>query len=125
MNTNKSDRYELIKQAKKDFWAGWASEITPLHVIRQKWHKDKRNLTVNDVVLVYDKSLLKSKYTLAVAESVRKSSDGRVRSCIVSYRISYAKGTIDQCSGVRISRIICGKAYQVKTDSRISFVKES
>ena len=65
--------------------------MTPLQVVRQKWHESRRNLAVNDIVLVHEKSPIKGKYVLAVVESVNESKDGLVRSCTVSYRIPNSK----------------------------------
>ena len=80
----KSDRYILIQQVTKDFWEKWTTEVTPMHVIRQKWHEKRRNLAVKDIVLVHEKSPLKGKYVLAIVDSVNTSKDGLVRSCVVT-----------------------------------------
>ena len=40
----KPERYLLIKSVTQDFWNRWATEVTPIHVTRQKWHEEKQNL---------------------------------------------------------------------------------
>ena len=72
------------------FWQRWASEVTPVRVIRQRWHETKRNLKVGDLVLVHDSSKLRKKYTMAVVTDVHTSQDGMVRSCTVGFRQSRA-----------------------------------
>ena len=105
----KQDRYQLVKQVTDDFWNRWVSEITPMHVVRQKWHETKRNLQPGDVVLVHGKSELKRGYTMAVVNDVKMSSDGLVRSCDVSYRIPNTKDKIAEYSGgkeIKLSRSV-------------------
>ena len=40
----KNDRYLLIQQVTLDFWSRRTAEVTPMKVVRQKWHKSRRNL---------------------------------------------------------------------------------
>ena len=101
----KSDRYRLIQQVTRDFWEKWTTEVTPIHVIRQKWHESRRNLAVNDIVLVHEKSPIKGKYVLAKVDSVNVSRDGLVRSCTVSYRIPNSKDPMGCYSGGRLIKL--------------------
>ena len=105
----KRDRYQLVEQVTRDFWQRWTAEVTPMQVIRQKWHQTSRNLQIGDIVLVHDKSPLKGDYKMAVVESVKVSEDGLVRSGIVSYRIPNSKDALGEYSGgklVKISRSV-------------------
>ena len=104
-NLKKADRYLLIQQVTNDFWKRWATEVTPMHVIRQKWHRQNRNLLPGDIVLVHDKNQIKGKYTLAKVEEVIFSHDGVVRSCVVSYRLPKNTDQIDQYTGGRLIKI--------------------
>ena len=76
-----------------------------MHVIRQKWHSQSRNLSVGDIVLVHDKNQIKGKYTLAKVEEVIFSHDGIVRSCVVSYRLPKNTDKLDQYTGGRLIKI--------------------
>ena len=89
----------------KDFWTRWVSEVTTLHVIRQKWHQAQRNLTVGDIVLVHANSPIKGRYTIAKVDSVKVSNDGKVRSCTVIYRIPNPKDSIDGYTGGKLIRL--------------------
>ena len=95
----KSDRYELIQQVTSDFWVRWAQEVTPQHVIRQKWHELGRNLQIGDIVLLHDKSPLKGHYTLGIVESVNLGRDRLVRSCEVGYTVSNKRDSIGEYTG--------------------------
>ena len=105
-NMKHSERYKLIEQVTADYWKRWTAEITPLHVIRQKWHESKRNLKIGDLVLVHDKSPIKGKYTLAIVDEVKISTDGFVRSCVLKYSIPHAKDSTREYSGCKEIKII-------------------
>ena len=70
----KNDRYLLIKQVTHDFWSRWTAEVTPMKVVRQKWHESRCNLNPGDVVLIHEESAIKEKYKLAVVKSVSRSA---------------------------------------------------
>ena len=101
----KIDRYELIQQVARDFWARWVTEVTPLHVVRQKWHQTQRNLAKGDIVLVHANSPIKGKYTVAKVDSVNVSDDGKVRSCSVVYRIPNNKDSIADYTGGKLIKL--------------------
>ena len=93
------DRYELIEQVTRDFWKRWSAEVTPLKIIRQKWHQSQRNLCPGDLVLVHDETAIKGAYKLAIVKSVKVSSDGLVRSCEVEYKIPNSKDSCKEYTG--------------------------
>ena len=84
--SSKSLCAQLVQDVADHFWQRWAAEVTPIHVIRQRWHAMQRNLKVGDIVLVHDSNKLQKKYKLAVVTDVHTSQDGMVRSCTVGYR---------------------------------------
>ena len=98
-NLKKGERYQLIQQITTYFWTKWAEEITPMSVIRQKWHETGRNLRTGDIVLLHDKTPIKGKYQLGVVESTVKSADGLVRSCQVGYKIPTPTKPVDIYEG--------------------------
>ena len=86
MDTNsKSQRAQLVQEVADHFWKRWASEVTPIHIIRQQWQEKQRNLKVGDLVLVHYSNKLRKKYTLAVVTDVHTSQDGMVSSCTVGF----------------------------------------
>lgn len=46
---------------------------------RQKWHKNRRNVKINDIVLLQDDLASRNKWKLARITEVYPGSDGRVR----------------------------------------------
>ena len=104
-NLKKADRFKLIEQVTLDFWKRWTTEVTPEYVLRQRWHQTGRDLKVGDVVLVHDSSALKGQYKMAKVEEIKTSSDGRVRSCQVSYRIPYSKDDNHKYSGGKVIKL--------------------
>ena len=51
---------------------------------RQKWTRPRRNLTVDDVVMIKDENLPRNIWQLARVSAVYPSSDGQVRKVQVS-----------------------------------------
>ena len=58
----------------------------PNLVIQPKWHVEKRNVRVNDVVLIQDTNELRGKYKMGVVTEVHPSQDGKIRKVQVSYK---------------------------------------
>ena len=50
---------------------------------RQKWNQPKRNLAINDIVLVKDPDVVRNKWPLGRVTSVIPSDDGLVRKVYV------------------------------------------
>ena len=86
----KSERLQLVADVTQHFWKRWAAEVTPIEVVRQRWHETGRNLRVGDLVLVHEASKVKNKYILARVEMVKESKDGLVLSCSVGYSVTKA-----------------------------------
>ena len=56
-------------------------------------------------MLVHDSSALKGQYKMAKVDEIKTSSDGRVRSCQVSYRIPYSKDDNHKYSGGKVIKL--------------------
>ena len=83
---NVNDRYKLVQSVINSFWKRWVAEYFPKMVIRQKWHTEKRNVQVGDVVLVQEQGLTNGKWPLAKVCEVFPGDDGRVRNVSVHYK---------------------------------------
>ena len=90
----KSQRFELVQSITKHFWERWSMEVTPIWLLRRKWHETGHNLKLGDILLVHDKTPLKGKYLLAIIEAVSPGKDNLVRSCKVGYGIPKETGNI-------------------------------
>ena len=62
-----------------EFWTRWRKEYLLNLQTRQKWHMDKRNLKVNDIVLLQDDLVPRNEWKLARVTEVYPGSDSRVR----------------------------------------------
>jgi len=65
------------------FWRRWRREYVPLLRARQKWVSSRRNLCVNDFVLVVDQLLPRNMWCVGRVVSVKADSHGSVRSAHV------------------------------------------
>ena len=70
----------------QNFWNRWVRDVFPNLVIQPKWHIEKRNVKVDDVVLIQDTNELRGRYKMGVVTKVYPSEDGKVRKVQVSYK---------------------------------------
>ena len=70
------------------FWARWIREYLPLLQARTKWLTPKRNLKVNDLVLVVDAGLPRSHWSLGRVTKVFPGKDGLVRTAEIKTQTS-------------------------------------
>ena len=68
------------------FWSRWVLEYAPTLQQRHKWLLNKRNLAVNDLVLVVDKTVPRSRWLLGCVTKVFPGEDSRVRTAEVKTR---------------------------------------
>ncbi|XP_052073800.1 uncharacterized protein LOC127711732 [Mytilus californianus] len=61
------------------FWKHWRSDYLQCLQQRRKWHVDKDNIKVGDVILMRDKSVYRGEWPLGIVEEVIKSDDEKVR----------------------------------------------
>ena len=55
-------RFDFVQQIVSAFWKRWVREVFPNLVICPKWHTERRNLKVGDVVLIQDDNALRGKW---------------------------------------------------------------
>ena len=65
------------------FWTRWKKEILQNLQKRSKWNDVRRNLKVDDIVLLMDEGSHRSFWKLGRVVEVRVSDDGLVRSAMV------------------------------------------
>ena len=58
----------------------------PSLIIRQKWHVDRRNLCIGDIVLIQDSNAVRGRWKMGRISNVYPGSDGKVRNVEVEYR---------------------------------------
>ncbi|XP_072027825.1 uncharacterized protein [Amphiura filiformis] len=65
------------------FWKRWVAEYLPMLQTRQKWLKPKKNLQVDDIVLVVDNSAPRNSWPMGRIEKIHVGNKGLVRSVTV------------------------------------------
>ena len=55
-------------------------------VLEPKWHVERRNVQVGDVVLIQDSNLVRGEWKMGVVSRILVSKDGRVRNVEVRYK---------------------------------------
>ena len=82
-------RWRVVQHLVNTFWSRWRKEYLQLQQSRQKWTETKRNLKVNDIVLIKEESAPRGEWPMARVVEAHASKDGLVRSVSV-----FAKGKI-------------------------------
>ena len=72
-------RWAQAQYLANQFWRRFTREYLPNICYRQKWQRESRNLTNNDVVLLIDDSLPRSKWTMGRVLETFPDKSGRIR----------------------------------------------
>ena len=90
-------RWRQVQYLADVFWRRWVREYLPTLQQRHRWNRRRRNLSVNDIVLVADESTPRNLWPLGRILEVRKSNhDGLVRSVKLKTRSSVLERPIDK-----------------------------
>ena len=78
------------------FWRRWAQEYLPTIRYCQKWYETKRNVMVNDIVILVDKNTPRSRWPLRRILKTFPDPKGFVRSAIVKMHGSEVKRPVSK-----------------------------
>jgi hypothetical protein len=81
-------RWRVVQHLANSFWSRWRKEYLHLLQVRHKWTQAKRNLQVNDIVLMKEEGTSRGQWPMARVLETFVSKDGLVRSVSL-----YAKGS--------------------------------
>ena len=85
-------RYLFIQSLVNAYWKRWMQHYFPSLLIRQKWHTQKRNVQVGDIVLIRDLNAVRGEWRLGEVVKIRPSGgDNIVRDVDVRYKIPTRK----------------------------------
>ena len=73
-------RWRRVQYLCNLFWTRWKREYLPTLQERPKWHQERRNLQVNDIVLIKDESTPRNEWPMGVVTDVEPDTKGLVRS---------------------------------------------
>ena len=106
------------------FWRKWMRDYFHTLIIRKKWHTEKRNLRVNDIVLVQNTKSMRGSWKLAQVTEAIEGADGKVRDVLIRYKIQDSslkyKGVIDTVirrSAHRLVVILPEEEQDIKTSN--------
>lgn len=87
INGDNKRRLEYVQKIVESFWRKWQRDFFPSMLIRQKWHTVRRNVQVDDVVLVQDSNIVRGAWKLAQVIKADPGRDGVVREVDLRYKI--------------------------------------
>ena len=103
---NPRRRVEFVQKIVDSFWKRWHRDVLPTLVPRKKWHTDRRNVRVNDVVTVADSNAVRGKWTVGKVIEVYPGQDGRVR----NVKVKTATGTYSRPT-TKVAVILPAEGY--------------
>ena len=68
------------------FWKKWTRDFWPSLIVRPKWHFEKRNLCIGDIVIFQDSNLIKNCWKLGEVVIAQSGKDGKVRNVSIRYK---------------------------------------
>lgn len=72
-------RWRRVQYLIEQFWSRWKKEYLLNASLRQKWHLPRRNLKVNDIVIIKEDTLPRNEWHLGRVVETIKGTDGLVR----------------------------------------------
>ena len=72
-------RWRRVQYLTNEFWNRWRKEYIQSLQVRQKWISNKRNMRVNDIVIVKDENSSRNTWKLGRIVKAEQSQDGQVR----------------------------------------------
>ena len=72
-------RVEFVQRIMDDFWKHRQRDVFPALVPRRRWNADRRNVRVNDVVVVENPNVVRGNWTIGKVVAVFPGKDSKVR----------------------------------------------
>ncbi|XP_070548332.1 uncharacterized protein [Ptychodera flava] len=76
---NPRHRVEFVQKIIDSFWKRWSRDVLPHLVPRRKWKVERRNVQVNDIVILSDSNAIRDKWHIGRILEVYPGQDGKVR----------------------------------------------
>lgn len=80
---NPRHRFEFCQRIVDSFWKVWARDVLPHLVPRKKWHAERRNVAVNDFVIVAGTNAVRGTWRVGRILQVFPGNVGLVRNVLV------------------------------------------
>ena len=59
-----TERVKFVQQIVNSFWKRWVRDVFPSLVPQKKWHMERRNVQINDIVVVAENNAIRGKWKL-------------------------------------------------------------
>ena len=76
---NPRHRVEFVQRIVDSFWKRWTRDVFPSLLPRKKWHAEKRNVRVDDFVIVESPKAVRGNWNVGRIVEVYPGQDGKVR----------------------------------------------
>ena len=76
-------RWRRVQHLCNLFWSRWKKEYLATLQQRPKWYQEKRNMKIDDVVLIKDENTPRNDWSVGVIVNVEPDSKGLARSVVV------------------------------------------
>ncbi|XP_076028384.1 uncharacterized protein LOC143017480 [Oratosquilla oratoria] len=103
---NMNRRLEFLNSIVTGFWRKWQRDFFPTLLVQQRWHVVKRNLRVDDLVLVQDNNALRGRWRLAQVVEAPAGRDGLVRDVIIRYKNQSSGSKYEGLEDVQVKRSV-------------------
>ena len=100
-----SQRFSLTQNITNSFWRQWTRDFFPSLLVNQKWHTEKRNAKIGDIVIVQDSKQIRGNWRLARVSDVFPSEDGRVRKVELQYKNEKPGEAVSKYAGSPYTKI--------------------
>lgn len=84
--TSIKQRHAFIQSIVDSFWKRWQRDFFPSLIIRQKWHVQKRNVCMGDIVLIKDCGAIRGTWKLGKIVKLHDNADKLIRNVDVQYK---------------------------------------
>ena len=89
-------RFDFLQQLVDAFWKRWSREVFPSLVVYPKWHTERRNVTVGDIVVFQDGNCIRGEWRKAIVTKADASNDGNVRRVTLEYNSGSTRISIER-----------------------------
>ena len=77
--SNPYERVQFVQRIVQSFWKRWYRDVFPLLLPTKKWHVERRNVRVDDIVVISDNNPIRGKWSVGRVIEVFPGQDGKVR----------------------------------------------
>ena len=85
-SNNIAKRFNFVQQIVDLYWKKWTLCYFPNLILQHKWHHEKRNVQVGDIIMIADKHLKRGEWKLGKISRAELGIDRKVRRVTIMYK---------------------------------------